>query len=88
MGHEALLRKLSWICQTLDGNVGFDNFLLEIYVREGNERGPKIVEFLGFYWSVSQGMGRLMCFRIIWILFPSIESGPGGLSLRNFHNKI
>lgn len=66
MGHEALLRKLSWICQTLDGNVGCDNFLLEIYVREGNERGPKIVEFLGFCWSVSQGTGRLAGSRITW----------------------
>lgn len=77
--------KVSWICQTLDRNVSFDSFLLEIYVREINERGPKIIEFLGFHWSVSQGVGRFVCYRIIWILLPSIQSGPEGLSQEFSH---
>ena len=80
--------KVSWICQTIDRNVSFDSFLLEIHVREIKERGPKIVEFLGFHWSVSQSVGRFVCYRIIWILLPSIQSGPAGLSLRHFHTKI
>lgn len=80
MGHEAPMRKLSWIWQTFDGHVGFDSFLLEVNIREENEREPKIVAFSGFYRSVSQGVSRLLCFRIIWspLSFPHpLNPAPG-----------
>ena len=44
-GSEPLLGK---VCQSFDGNVGFDSFLLKLYTREKNVRKPKIVESLGF----------------------------------------
>lgn len=54
IGSEALLRKVPWACQTFDGNVGFDSFLLKLYIREKNGRKPKVVESLGFLLLLSK----------------------------------